>query len=205
LIITGHSLGAGTACLLNIKCHVEKLFGEDRSIKCFAFAPPPTFSTCDSHEYLDEKMEASIQKAIANTVAYIHDNDCVPFLSMSTIRRLAKMLDAVDNVTEHMWFFRRFQIFWEYRDIPQDIFDSVARARETKSKPIDGACDMAIPARIVIWMKKNAVGLFDGYGCDANMVAQLDVFMCEDMVADHMCEQYEDSLDALVAAHSDQE
>eukprot|EP00978_Attheya_sp_CCMP212_P037534 scaffold178002_cov46-Attheya_sp.AAC.2 len=63
---------------------------------------------------------------------------------------------------------------------------------------------MEIPARIVIWMKKNDVGLFDGYGCNANMVAQLDVFMCEDMISDHMPEQYEDALDALVAAHSEQ-
>jgi surfactin synthase thioesterase subunit len=39
--IVGHSLGAGVACLLQIKCYKESLLG-DRLVKCYGFAPPPT-------------------------------------------------------------------------------------------------------------------------------------------------------------------
>jgi hypothetical protein len=41
-VITGHSLGAGTASLFNVKVHLERPLG-NRTIKCFAFAPPPSY------------------------------------------------------------------------------------------------------------------------------------------------------------------
>ena len=203
LIITGHSLGAGTSCLLNIKCHVDKLVGE-RSVKCYAFAPPPTFYPCSEDATGDGKPDppALVNEAIKNTVAYIHDNDAVPFLSIASVRKLAALLDAVDNKTEHMWFYNRWKIFHEYKDIPQDIYDAVTEAARNEAKEVDGECRMIIPARIVVWMKKNVISRnFQGYGCDASAVAKNTVFIGQDMFSDHLPEQYEDALDALLESY----
>lgn len=194
-LITGHSLGAGAACLLNIKCHLESLVGK-RSVKCYGFAPPPTFYLCPGER--DEICDCAIKDAIENTVCYIHDNDCVPLLSVASIRRLAKMLDAVDNKTELMWLPQRFKIFWEYEKIPKDIFDAVASSEKEKVRAVDGECKMIIPARIVVWMVNEFGGKFRGIGCEPAPVADLNIFVNQDMVSDHLPEMYEDALDALV-------
>ena len=201
LIITGHSLGAGTSCLLNIKCHVDKLVG-NRPVTCYAFAPPPTFYPCDPDATGDGKADppALVKKAIENTIAYIHDNDAVPFLSISSVRKLAALLDAVDNKTEFMWFYNRWAVFHEMKEIPKDIFESVGEAAKAEAAEVDGECRMIIPARVVIWMQKDeANSKFEGYGCDATKVGKNTVFMSQDMFSDHLPEQYEDALDALLA------
>jgi hypothetical protein len=194
-LITGHSLGAGTACLLNLKLHVEGQLGNNRPICCYAFAPPPTFYPCGEDGDCSKKIDLAIQ----NTVGYIHDNEAVPFLSISAVRRLATLLDAVDNQTENIWFWRRWRIFHEYDGIPQDLIDSVLQAETLSHRAVEGACDMIIPARVVVWCKKSFAGTFQAYGCDPKKVAAGNVFLNQDMLSDHLPEQYEDALDALVA------
>ena len=115
LIITGHSLGAGTSCLLTVKLYSEGVF-KNREVKCFAFAPPPTYYPKNANAPSN-----AVQKAMENTVAYINDNDVVPFLSVSAVRRMVNLLDAVDNQTEHIWFWKRWKIFYEYDTIPEDL------------------------------------------------------------------------------------
>jgi hypothetical protein len=199
-IITGHSLGAGVACLLNIKCHVDQLVG-GRRVQCYGFAPPPTFYPCATDATGDGKPDppALVMKAINNCTAYIHDNDAVPFLSISSVRRLAALLDAVDNVSEHMWFYDRWKIFHEFKPVPQTIFDSLAEVTQRENDEVDGECRMIIPAKSVVWMKKNVLSKeFEAYACDASKVARNTVFMCQDMFSDHLPEMYEDALDALL-------
>lgn len=71
-IITGHSLGAGVSCLLNITVLVDQLVGK-RKVTCYGFAPPL----------------ALVLEAIQNCIAYIHNNDAVSFLlSVSSVHRL---------------------------------------------------------------------------------------------------------------------
>jgi hypothetical protein len=195
--IVGHSLGAGAACLLNIKCHKENLLGADRTVKCYGFAPPPTLCTDELQD--GSKDAASIQRAIDNTLCYIHDNDCVPFLSIMCVRRLATLMDTVDNRTQHMWAFRRFKIFWEWEKIPQELIDDVQLAEADKegAKRCNGASRLVIPAKLVVWMKKNFAGSYEGFGCDPSAVADLNIFCCQDMITDHLVEPYEDALDEL--------
>lgn len=174
--IVGHSLGAGVACLLQMKCYKENLLGADRLVKCYGFAPPPTL--CSDALVKDSDDAASIQRAIDNTLCYIHDNDCVPFLSVMAVRRLATLMDAVDNRTEHMWAYRRFKIFWEWETIPREIVDDVKAAEANKAcvKCCDGASRLVIPAKMIVWMKKNFAGSYEGFGCDPGDVADLNIF-----------------------------
>jgi hypothetical protein len=102
LIISGHSLGAGTACLLNMQLHVNEVF-KGRTVQCFAFAPPPTFWPC-ADDSDPEECDAKVKQAMQNTTANIHDNDVVPFLSVTAVRRMVSLLESVDNKTELICF-----------------------------------------------------------------------------------------------------
>lgn len=59
--IVGHSLGAGAACLLNIKCYKENLFGA-RTVKCYGFVPPPTL--CTDHLKDDSKLPHPFKRSL---------------------------------------------------------------------------------------------------------------------------------------------
>jgi hypothetical protein len=196
LIITGHSLGAGTACLLHIKVHVEGLVLSDtnRRVLCFGFAPPPTFSW----DIANSNCEA-IERAIKHSVCYIHDSDCVPHLSVATIRRLATILDAVDNYNEKVWFWNRALVFWGWKPVPKELIDIVANAQKAMESNSDRSvdCRMIIPAKVVVWCKK-INNKFEAIPCCPRAFSDMNIFVCEDMVAHHLPEQYEDSLDAML-------
>jgi Lipase (class 3) len=214
-VISTHSLGAGTSCLLTMYLCVNAIIPEDRKIECFAFAPPPTFFQ-DSRSYgptsgqptsNTDDCSAKVNRAIQNTVAYIHDNDVVPFLSIASVRRLINLLDTVDNETEHIWFWSRWRIFYEYDPIPPTIKRKVFQAekdmKDTKQDlcaAVDGECNMTIPARRIVWCKHNtSSGKFEAYSCDPEKVAEGNIFLTPDMLSDHLPEQYEDAFDDIVA------
>lgn len=207
LIVTGHSLGGGTSCLLTVKLYVDQIFAPSRKIECFAFAPPPTFFSCCE----DPVIQTRVDEAVQNTVAYIHDNDVVPFLSIKAIRRMVTLLDVVDNQTEHIWFWRRWKIFYEYAPIPEVITSSVLKVEEDMyqgkllAEEVDGEHNMTIPARRVVWCKHNFTGRqFEAYSCDPEKIARGNIFLTPDMLSDHMPEMYEDALDAVLASMQEQ-
>lgn len=195
LVVTGHSLGGGTACLIHVKIYAENLIPNNR-VLCYAFAPPPTFT----YDHNDESKECrAIAEAMKHCIGYIHDNDCVPHLSVATIRRLSVLLDAVDNFNEHVWFWKRALIFWGWKALPQELIDDVNRAQTSLDARGDKCtdCEMIIPAKVVVWMKKTS-DKFDAIPCQPKTMAGLNIFMSDDMVTDHMPEQYEDALDFLL-------
>ena len=96
-----------------------------------------------------------------------------------------------------MWFWDRWRIYFEYKDIPQELHDAVVGASLAEHKCVDKECNMIIPARSVIWAKKED-DIFNGYGCDPALVARNTVFVSPDMISDHLCEMYEDALDELL-------
>lgn len=196
LLITGHSLGAGTACLLNMQLHVNEVF-KGRTVRCYAFAPPPTFWPCTERFSESPTCEGKVQKAMESTIAYVHDNDVVPFLSITAIRRMVDLLDAVDNETEKLWFWKRLKIFHDWDQVPEQIVKSVASRSKIVDR-VEGECHLIIPADCVVWCREGEKGQFASFACDAYKMAETDIFLTSDMVTDHMPEFYEDALDALL-------
>jgi hypothetical protein len=200
LVITGHSLGAGTSCLLTLQLYVDEVLPDDRTIECFAFAPPPTFHPLPH----DSICGAKLERAIRNTVAYIHDNDVVPFLSVTAVRRLVNLLDAVDSKTELMWFWQRWKIFYDYSPIPAAITNCVLEAeqnlkRDGDSRVLYGECNLTIPSRRIVWCKRTVVdGRYEAFSCCPKKVSHENIFLTPDMLSDHMPEQYENALDAIL-------
>lgn len=200
-VVTGHSLGAGTACLLNLKLHVEELLESSWPIRCYAFAPPPTFLVNPNLSDDQQHHTPRIEEAIQNTVAYIHDNDVVPHLSVSAVRRLAFLFDAVDQQSVKLRFWQRWRIFYEYDKIPDTFTKGVvlkAAGGMGPSRAVQEACELVIPARVVVWCDQNELGKFQAIACDPKKVAQGHVYLSQDMLTDHLPEQYENALDALV-------
>jgi hypothetical protein len=82
IVVTGHSLGAGTATVFALRALREKVF-PDREVLCFAFAPPPMVS-----EGL-----AGCEVAMKSIVSLVAGVDAVPRLSMNSVERLGNSLN----------------------------------------------------------------------------------------------------------------
>ena len=89
LVITGHSLGGGTAILitmdlLNGDHNITNL--ETKNIKCIAIAPPPVYRS-QSHNETDKFKE--------HIKIIIHENDIVTTLSVATIAKVIAISKAL--------------------------------------------------------------------------------------------------------------
>lgn len=193
LVLVGHSLGAGTAALLNIKCHVEGLLGASRAVKCFGFASPPVFDMA-AEQGRDSVAAHAIDKAIKNCTCYIQGEDCIPFLSVSSVSRIAAQLEVVDDATKTMWPLDRMAIASGDHHIPQDLIDGV---HSVKHPMVPGASRLTIPAEKIVWAFSNGTNGFDAIGCVADELANLSIYVSSRMITDHLPKEYEDSLEAL--------
>jgi len=97
--------GAGVATHLTILLHHEKCIPANHNIRCFAFAPPPTF----------HPLEAA-PEAVQSTMAYSHGDDTVPFLSVYHLRRIFKSMARLDQACRDMRLLDFFRIDWGYED-----------------------------------------------------------------------------------------
>jgi len=87
LIVTGHSLGAGTACLCSILLKAQPLTPAPRSLRCFAYAPPPVVSN----------VSAPAVRAV-EIHSFINRTDVVPRAALSNVVRLLQECKSVDDL-----------------------------------------------------------------------------------------------------------
>ena len=87
LVVTGHSLGAGTAELITMEVMRSDLVA-GREVRCVALAPPPVFRS-------DQVLPSAISSAIQ---IYVNNNDIVPRLSMASVTRLLATVREVDSL-----------------------------------------------------------------------------------------------------------
>ena len=102
LIVTGHSLGAGTSGLLTLMLyHLRKHPDEalpppppaETAVRCFAFAPPPVFMP------LSKAPPGSLDAVNA----FVYNCDCVPFISVRAGREMFAATHALDDsCREHL-------------------------------------------------------------------------------------------------------
>ena len=106
LVVTGHSLGAGTSILLtmlylafqngdldNVRQILPNKVGDcilrkQVNIKCYAFAPPPVFSS----PYLPNRYPMD------SVEVYINHSDVVPRLSLATFNDMLYVLQKIDKL-----------------------------------------------------------------------------------------------------------
>lgn len=190
-ILTGHSLGAGTACLLNIMCHNDgnKLV-DGRKVRCFAFAAPPVFSPLEL-----------VPGAVKSATNYIHDKDVVPFLSVDSVRHV---FSSVRVIEEHMNKLSRLARFKLTAGIsnPEDddeLIQVVQKASEERLEPKKGAPVLSIPAAANIWMREQESGEYNAVICDSVALSKLGLHNIDiGMFEDHLPPRYEHAFENLV-------
>lgn len=146
LIVTGHSLGAGAAVLVNILLHQNNREAVDgRPIRCFAFSSPPVFAGDVAKD------------AIAACTNYIYDSDIVPFLSVDSVRRIFAALEAVERSKLSTWI--RVLILWGSTEvIKPETLERVESALHDSLPPKEGAPELLIPASANVWMRTDERG-----------------------------------------------
>jgi hypothetical protein len=203
LVVTSHSLGAGTACLIAIMLHYERYHlphakaYHPSSIQFFAFAPPP----------VNWPLKTAPQAAILNTIAYVHNIDCVPSLSIDGIRRLVATINSLDATIEKIPTTR------EMYNETQEGSSSLAKAvLETKPLPdMEGDPGLAIPAHSLVWLaqQKDYDATTDDPRYKASVLdcrqhSQRVMTVHSRMIQDHMAPEYEAALSSLLQTKSDE-
>eukprot|EP00401_Gymnodinium_catenatum_P014385 CAMPEP_0117540780 /NCGR_PEP_ID=MMETSP0784-20121206/43675_1 /TAXON_ID=39447 /ORGANISM="" /LENGTH=508 /DNA_ID=CAMNT_0005337445 /DNA_START=43 /DNA_END=1569 /DNA_ORIENTATION=+ len=87
VLVTGHSLGAGTAIICSILLKASPLPGSP-TIRCFAFAPPPVVAPVD----------AAPVRAV-EIITLVNRFDAVPRASLANVFRLGQEAMAIDKLS----------------------------------------------------------------------------------------------------------
>lgn len=188
-VLTGHSLGGGAACLLNILCHSNG--GEivsGRRTRCFAYAPPPSFTPLEV-----------AANAVKDCTAYVHEADAIPFLSIDSVRHFFSSIGVIQTYAERTKFLPQLALSLGFADPDKTLLDDVRRAATKRLKPKAGAPLLAIPAASAVWMRERKdTGKFETKVCDPRKMAMVPIFVgSSNMLQDHFPPTYEHALHNL--------
>lgn len=186
LILTGHSLGAGTAALMNIMCYSNKgKLVNKRRTRCFAFASPPVFTP----------LEAA-SEAVSACTNYIHENDVVPFVSIDSVRQLLSVLALIAEETQHMNRLQVLRLAFGKAEPPEKLKVKVFEASQQRPVPKIGAPMLHIPAARNIWIREKGATL--GVSTwNSRELSTLGLYIHPDMLQDHFPSNYELALHTL--------
>jgi hypothetical protein len=193
LILTGHSLGAGTACLLNVMCHQRgRALVRGRNVRCFAFAAPPVFTPIEF-----------ASSAADHCISVIHERDAIPFLSVDTVRHFFLSIRAIEDHLQGKGFRKRMSYLTGYATIEDSLVQAVQRATEKRLPPKQGAPILVIPASTNLWLRRVQDGTgedpYDVKLCDPVKLSTLGIRMDPNMLQDHFPPRYEHALHSLQA------
>ena len=207
VVLTGHSLGAGVACLMTIDAYSRNLF-PGTVVECMAYAPPPTFCPTPAGQPTTGITSAAVQKAIDNTTAYVHHLDVVPSLSVMAIRRLLAAVVGLNTYLKKLPIqqrvFRRLKLITGIGGThpPQAVTNAVVQAKDKALPVMAGAPPLAIPAQTVVWLESDEKDdpSYSTHLLDANAYANRLIDIDSSMMTDHMPPNYEMAL-RVVANH----
>ena len=189
LVLTGHSLGGGCACVINMMCqHDPTLLGGDVKIRCIAFACPPLFTDLDL-----------IPQAVATTTNYILEQDVVPFLSVDSVRHVFQCVRIIEDYMQtNMTATARMNLTLANAKPPQEMIDAVHQASGMRLPPKPGAPVLSIPAAANIWMKEGPRGDYDFDVCDSTILSWLGLNVDVRYFQYHLPPRYEHAFEYLM-------
>lgn len=185
LILTGHSLGAGTACLLTIMVQSKELVSAPT--RCFAYASPPVFAPLEAYPHLG---------TITN---FIHQHDMAPFLSVYSVRHLLSQLQIIQSYAyTKMSRLERFQVAVGQTPPPPAMMDHF-KQWQPFSEPLRGAPCLRIPAAKTIWLHERVKHSYDWECVEHQDMLQnfSDLRIHPEMLTDHFAPGYEYAFEHL--------
>jgi hypothetical protein len=205
LVVTGHSLGAGTASLLTILLKQQQLqqqrnqklpIGHDittsnppllppsTALRCFAYASPPVFTPLQV-----------IPQATQVITNFIHEYDVVPFLSVYSVRYLLASLKAIQSVSSELSWTQKLAIVGGSQPPPDDMIQAVLNTPSLLPKR--GAPRLQVPASQTIWLQQQSKGEYVPAIYDSKDFPFIHIRVNPNMVVDHFPARYEYALEHL--------
>ncbi|KAL3929876.1 MAG: hypothetical protein SGBAC_012016 [Bacillariaceae sp.] len=178
-IVTGHSLGAGTACLLTILVQHNKLVSAPT--RCFAYASPPVFKPLDAVPDMN---------AITN---FVHNNDVVPFLSIYSVRNLLSQVRSIHSFAHSKLSYQsRFRMFMGWKKLTPEIMKHHGEWKPYELT-LEGAPELQAPAAKTIWLHEKREGFYDWecYFPEELLEHYSNVRVHPEMLTDHFAPSYE--------------
>jgi hypothetical protein len=165
-----------------------------RQSRCFAYGCPPCYTPIEL-----------ISDAVANTKAFIHGNDIVPFLSVGSVRRLVSTLVFIEEelARKRRQFFGWSRLAAITKDMPKRNLESIALQQTSFIAPKIGAPLLTIPASVVVWTRETGCGQFDYKVCDPKKISLLGIQISKQALGDHALSSYEDALHYLEQIKTD--
>jgi Lipase (class 3) len=184
LIVTGHSMGGGCACLINLLMHEDQRMRK-RKWRVFAFGSPPVFAPV-----------SLVSEQAQTCINYIHQYDCVPFLSRDSIRHQRAMIAGIEE--EQLDLIQRGRLFMGMDPVDPKLVRKV----HDKQPQLARSQVLAIPARGNVWMARDERARTEIYRAaiaDSIKMSEAGIFVHQDEIADHLPTRYERALRRVVS------
>jgi len=200
LLICGHSLGAGTSCLLGmeLRSRIAAFRKNYTDLRVYAYATPPVVS-----------LEAS--KACSPFItSVVNNSDVVPRASLGNFIVLNKLVRKVSEKLaskgHHLntWSSLKFYYEEEVAKVDRDLLMTPKEIemfyQETHLELEKQTNHLYIPGRcIVMWDKGiNDDNQIDGFVTNCSMKMLRTVELCNTMISDHMVPVYFENLARLI-------
>lgn len=144
IIVTGHSLGAGTACLLSLLLSSQ----HNLPVTTYAFAPPPVVNNFPLPPSILDKCKIH---------SFINNQDAVPRASHSEILNLLSILNAIDSMAwkavDRTLLLMRGYLTNEERQLMKESIDNKSQHRINFHGEND-EIDMIVPGDIYLLKPK---------------------------------------------------
>ena len=183
LVVTGHSLGAGTAILISMAIlsgSFKQIVDPNLTkIKCVALAPPPVYRTA-----------SNLAKFNQHINIYINGNDCVPRLSLANMAKLLATLREIDK--ESISIQDTLKIFAGLSE--PEVLNNLDRLAETISK-VDQKqfAKLEHPGQI-FYLRKVDPKNFKVFSTPGEYFSS-SLLLFENMALDHLQPYYEEAFD----------
>ena len=200
VVITGHSLGAGTACLLGLllSSRIPSL-QKDGKLQVVAFATPAVLNY------------TACKACMPFTTSVVNNTDMVPRMSISNLLTMNRGLVEVNRRLEEKGLSpdslkKAYRYAQDLCKLDEDTLMTVDELDALfveihENDSLTDEHDLYVPGRVVALYERGAVqeeATVGGVVADGSMKMLRQLELTTSMIQDHFCTSYKASLDALL-------